>query len=93
MKVYYQTDERNRLLLGREHDYFFVNCRGSPFSAPGLSAYLANLAEKHMSVRIGTTGFRHAIITHFLSLEKSGDEKLSESPATAMKNSRKMQEL
>lgn len=84
--------ERPKLLLTQSHDYFFITTRGEPFSVNSIHKYLGDLFERHLNARIGTTAFRHAIVTHFLSLKDSEDLQLSESLARAMKHSRKMQQ-
>lgn len=88
----YQQQERSKLMHGQTHDYFFLNNRGEPFSVSSMNKYLGALFERHINARLGTTAFRHAIITHFLSLKESEDLQLSESLARAMKHSRKMQQ-
>ena len=78
---------RPRLLSGKEHDYFFVNQRGDPFSLTSFSNYISAMFEKHFSVKLTTADMRKAVVNHFLTLPQSGDYSLRESFATLMKHS------
>ena len=83
----YRTKMRGLLLAGKEHDFFFVNARGDPFTQKSYSNYIADLFEKYFSLRITTVDMRKAVVNHFLSLPQSGDSTLRESFATLMKHS------
>ena len=86
LKLYY-SKMRPRLLIGKEHDYFFVNPRGDAFSQASYSNYISALFEKHFSRKLTTADLRKAVVTHFLSLPQSSDYSLRESFATLMKHS------
>ena len=43
-----RTKMRPRLLSGKEHDYFFVNQRGGPFSLTSFSNYISATFETHV---------------------------------------------
>lgn len=80
--------KRPSLLLGKNHEYFFTSYKGEPFASSGsFSKYVADLFEREVSVRAGTTALRHAIVTYFNSLNDSNDESLRESLAVLMKHS------
>ena len=78
---------RSLLLCGKEHDYFFVNTRGDPFSKASYSYYVSALFERYFSLKLTTVDIRKAVVNHFLSLPESGDDSLRESFATLMKHS------
>ena len=83
----YRTKMRPLLLAGKEHDFFFLNSRGDPFTHKSYSNYVADLFEKYFSLRITTADIRKAVVNHFLSLPQSSDSTLRESFATLMKHS------
>ena len=79
---------RPRLMHGKLHDSFFLNCNGEPFaSSSAVSTYLGNLFEREVSMRVGTNKLRHAIVTYFQSLSESNDIGTRESLAALMKHS------
>lgn len=83
----YRTKLRRLLLVGKEHDFFFVNARGDPFIQKTYSNYISDLFEKYFSLKLTTVDIRKAVVNHFLSLPQSGDLTLRESFATLMKHS------
>ena len=86
LKVYLK--KRHLLLLGKTHEYFFTSYKGDPFLSSGaFSKYVADLFEREVSVRAGTTALRHAVVTYFNSLDDSKDKSLRESLAVLMKHS------
>ena len=86
LKLYF-SKLRHRLLNGKEHDYFFVNARGDPFSHTSYSNYVSAFFEKHFNRKLTTTDIRKAVVSHFLSLPQSSDYSLRESFASLMKHS------
>ena len=86
LKLYRQTF-RPKLLMGKTHDYFFVNQKGSPFTEASYSNYISTLFDKHFSVKLTTNDLRKCVIDYFLSLPQSGDYSLRESLAAVMKHS------
>ena len=85
--ILYRTKMRPLLLNGKEHDFFFVNGRGDPFTQNSYSSYVSALFEKYFSLKVTTVDLRKAVVTHFMSLPESGDASLRESFATLMKHS------
>ena len=83
----YCSKLRSLLLCGKEHDYFFVNTRGDPFSQASYGYYVSALLERYFSLKLTTVDIRKAVVNHFLSLLESGDDSLRESFATLMKHS------
>ena len=83
----YCSKLRSLLLCGKEHDYFYVNTRGDPFSKASYSYYVSALFERYFSLKLTTVDIRKAVVNHFLSLPESGDDSLRESFATLMKHS------
>ncbi|KAL9963358.1 hypothetical protein ACROYT_G026866 [Oculina patagonica] len=83
----YRTKMRRLLLAGKEHDFFFVNARGDPFTQNSYSNYISDFFEKYFSLKLTTVDIRKAVVTHFLSLPQCGDFALRESFATLMKHS------
>ena len=83
----YCSKLRSLLLCGKEHDYFFVNTRGDPFSQASYGYYVSALFERYFSLKLTTVDIRKAVVNHFLSLPESGDDSLRESFATLMKHS------
>ena len=83
----YCTKMRPLLLCGKEHDYFFVNPRGDPFSQASYGNYISALFEKYFSLKLTTVDIRKAVVNHFLTLPQSSDYSLRESFATLMKHS------
>ena len=77
---------RTKLLQGNSHDYFLVNHHGGPFSTSSFNKYVGNIFEKYCDFRVGINDMRHSLVTYFLSLSESKDEKLSESLAAVMKH-------
>ena len=79
---------RSKLLQGNQHKYFLVNYHGQPFSVPALGKYIGSFFEKHCNVRLGIKDLRHSIVTYFLGLPESNENKeLSESMACLMRHS------
>ena len=83
----YRTKMRPLLLNGKEHDFFFVNGRGDPFTQNSYNGYISAIFEEHFSLKLTTNDLRKAVVNHFLSLPQSGDPSLRESFATLMKHS------
>ena len=83
----YCTKMRPLLLCGKEHDFFFVNWRGDPFTHKSYNRYISALFDKYFSLKLTTVDLRKAVVDHFLTLPESGDYSLRESFATLMKHS------
>ena len=83
----YLTKMRPQLILGKVHDYFFVNTKGDPFTTSSYSVYISALFEKHFSMKVSTHDLRKAVLNYFLSLPSAGDYALRESLAAVMKHS------
>ena len=83
----YCSTLRPLLLCGKEHDYFFVNQRGDPFSQASYSNYITALFEQYFNLKVTTGDIRKAVVNYFLTLPQSGDYSLRESFATLMKHS------
>ena len=83
----YRNKMRPLLLIGKEHDFFFVNQRGDSFMQNSYSSYVSAIFEKYFSLKLTTVDIRKAVVNHFLSLPQSGDHALRESFATLMKHS------
>ena len=86
LKLYW-SKLRPLLLCGKEHDYFFVNQRGEPFSEASYGYYVTALFERYFNVKLTTGDIRKAVVNYFLSLPESSDYSLRESFATLMKHS------
>ena len=83
----YVTKMRPLLLNGKEHDFFFVNSRGDPFTHASYNNYISALFEKYLSLKLTTIDLRKAVVNYFLTLPQSSDLSLRESFATLMKHS------
>ena len=83
----YVTKLRSLLLNGKEHDFFFLNRRGDPFTHASYNNYISALFEKYLSLKLTTVDLRKAVVNYFLTLPQSGDLSLRESFATLMKHS------
>ena len=83
----YRTKMRPLLLNGKDHNFFFVNARGDPFTQNSYNSYISAMFEKYFSLKLTTVDLRKAVVSHFLSLPESGDASLRESFATLMKHS------
>lgn len=75
------------MLNGKEHDFFFLNRRGDPFTHASYNNYISALFEKYLSLKLTTVDLRKAVVNYFLTLPQSGDLSLRESFATLMKHS------
>ena len=87
----YCTKMRPLLLCGKEHDFFFVNWRGDPFTHHSYNKYISALFDKYFSLKLTTADLRKAVVNHFLTLPESGDYSLRESFAALMKHSMRTQ--
>ena len=83
----YRTKLRPLLLSGKEHDYFFVNQRGDPFSQASYGNYITALFERYFNLKLTTVDIRKTVVNYFLTLPQSSDYSLRESFATLMKHS------
>ncbi|XP_028394270.1 uncharacterized protein LOC114545159 [Dendronephthya gigantea] len=94
--VYYlqlYTKARPSLLLGKSHDFFFLNKRGAPFdSSSSIARYIGDIFMREVSIRASTNALRHAIITYFSTLDDSKDINVRKSLALLMKHSVRYQE-
>ena len=87
----YRTKMRPLLLCGKQHDFFFVNPRGDPFTYHSYNNYISALFDKYFSLKLTTVDLRKAVVNHFLTLPESGDYSLRESFAAVMKHSLRSQ--
>jgi hypothetical protein len=69
-----------------------VTATGLPFVSSSFAKYLANMFEKEVNIRAGTTKLRHAVVTHIMSLPESESLKLRKSLAILMRHSLKHQQ-
>ena len=83
----YCSKLRPLLLCGKEHDLFFVNQRGDPFSQASFGNYITALFERYFNLKLTTGDIRKAVVSYFLTLPESSDYSLRESFATLMKHS------
>ena len=83
----YVTKMRPLLLNGKDHDFFFLNRRGDPFTHGSYNNYISALFEKYLSLKLTTVDLRKAVVNYFLTLPQSSDLSLRESFATLMKHS------
>ena len=72
----YVTKTRPLLLNGKEHDFFFINSRGDPFTHASYNNYILALFEKYLSVKLTTIDLRKAVVNYFLTLPQSSDLSL-----------------
>lgn len=84
---------RPSLMLGKSHDYFFLNTYGEPFpSTSGFAKYIGDVFDREVSIRASTTALRHALVTYFSTIDESKDIDMRKSLATLMKHSVRYQE-
>ena len=91
LKLY--LNERRSLLLGKSHDFFFVNHNGAAFpTSSAIAKYIGNVFQTEVSIRASTTALRHALVTYFCSIDESNDVNVRKSLASLMKHSMRYQE-
>ena len=86
---------RPSLMLGRSHDFFFLNTYGEGFSSSSaIAKYIGGIFFKEISIKVSTNALRHALVTHFCSnIDDFGDSNIRRSLASLMKHSMRYQEL
>lgn len=88
------ANARPTLMLGKSHDFFFLNAYGEPFrSSSSIAKYIGDIFEREVSIRASTTALRHAIVTYFSSIDESKDSNVRKSLAVLMRHSIRYQEL
>ena len=88
----YKGVSRPRLLSEDQHDYFFVNKRGTQFkTSSSFSHYLSLVFQEHLGFPCAINDMRHALVEHFRASPESSDVKLAESLARVCKHSLRTQ--
>ncbi len=88
----YKRVSRPRLLSDDEHDFFFVNKRGTQFKSSGsFSNYISQIFQEHLGFPCAINEMRHALVENFRSSPESYDVRLAESLARVCKHSLRTQ--
>ena len=90
----YVNNFRDKLLMGADHLFLFVNTRGEEFSGSGtFSKYLRSVVERATGKSCSTNGIRHAIATRFVGdSDWCDNESFRASLSRVMRHSRQTQE-